>query len=94
MVVMTAPTPGWRVGVDRVDEGFLRRDIFLTIQPPDPTVAYAQAVVTQRVATNVAGNVTARLFVRIVRPDLAEDVDKAYSRALVSEPRPVETDSN
>lgn len=92
-VVMSAPSPGWRVGVDRIDEGFHRRDIFLTIQPPDPAVQYAQVVVEQRVATTVVADVTARLFARTIRPDGADASGVAYSRVLVSDPVQDQTDA-
>lgn len=90
-VLFHAPTPGWRVGVDRVDESFKRRDIFVTIQPPDPAYMTAQVIVEQRVATVVDRTVTARLFARVVAASPAQPDDRAYS--LVESSGPVRPSS-
>lgn len=88
LAVFTAPTPGWRVSLDRVVEGFKRRDAFITIRPPNPKYQYAQVVVEQRVMTNVPGDVTLRLFARILPWDSPMPSKSAYHPVTASDPMP------
>ena len=91
---MAAPTPGWGVGVDRVVEAFKQRDIFVTIQPPDPTYLYAQVIVEQRVMTNVPGDIAARLFARVLSSDPKKPTNPPFSLvAMVAPVAPADADA-
>jgi hypothetical protein len=86
MVILSAPTPGWLVGVDRVVEGFKRRDVFLSIERPNPKFTYAQVIVEQRVMTNVTSEVTLRLFARVLDSAALQPTRGAYRAIAVSDP--------
>lgn len=78
-VVFTAPTPGWQVHLNRIEEGFQTRDVLITIVEPNPQFHYAQSLVEQRVATTVTADLTARVFVRHAPHAPIERIGGAYS---------------
>lgn len=86
LIVMQAPTPGWAITFDHMGEAFQERSVFVTLTPPDPSFAYAQVIVEQRLATSVARDVTVRLFARVERPQGQERADGPYSLVLEAAP--------
>jgi hypothetical protein len=78
VLVMTAPTPGWQMSLDRVDEKFRSREVFVTLRKPFPGYAYAQVEVLQRLATTAPREQALVLFVRTIEHDAPVDLSDAY----------------
>lgn len=64
LIVMNAPTPGYVLLVDRIEQERGFREIFVTVRKPNPQFAYAQMMVTQRATTGVATKEPIRVYVR------------------------------
>lgn len=69
VLVAELPSPGFTFTLDQTDERYRERWVFATIRRPNPTIAYPQVVVTQRLASGVATDAAIRVFVRIVDYD-------------------------
>lgn len=65
-VVVSSPSPGWQVHLDRIEEGFQTRNVYLTIIRPGPDFQYPQTTVEQRVMTSVSKDLTAHVLGRCV----------------------------
>jgi len=65
-VVVSAPSPGWTVTMDRqtIQRGATR--VFLTLRRPNPEMLYAQQVVEQRLATGVDEAQGIEVLVRVL----------------------------
>lgn len=55
LLVVSAPTPGWRITIDRTERRLDDTLVFVTLRRPDPGMVYAQVVVEQEVLTPVPG---------------------------------------
>ncbi len=65
-IVVSSPSPGWQVHLDRVEEGFQTRSVYLTVIRPGPDFNYPQTPVEQRVMTSVSKDLTAHVLGRCV----------------------------
>lgn len=65
-VVVSAPSAGWTVTMDRRAQTRDATRVFVTIRRPDPAMLYAQQMVEQRLATGVASDEPIELLVRVV----------------------------
>lgn len=85
VVVMNAPSGGWTIRLDRVEQFLDRREAFLTITRPNPAYAHTQAFVEQHVATPVDRNLPLHVFARVL--DFDEKPDAPYSLAVTTPSR-------
>lgn len=99
--VMTAPSKGWRVQLDRTLPTIDGEDIYLTITRPDPQFVYPQVIVEQQVLTDLDATIPARIAARVkgVRddsePDYSIAVDQlAESAATQRSPAPEDQTDN
>lgn len=65
LLIVSAPTPGWTIKVDRTEPLLDVSRIFLTMVRPDPGALYAQVVVDQRVLTDVPASRPIEVFARV-----------------------------
>ena len=84
LLVVTAPTPGWRATIDHTERQLNTTRIFMTLQRPDPGVLYAQRLVEQDVLTPVPATRDIEVFVRTV--DFGRDpTHPPYRRTSISD---------
>lgn len=81
VVVMTAPSPGYQIVLDRVSEAYGRKDVFVSVRKPDPRFSYPAKQVTQRVGTGVAEDTKVTVYARLLRHDEAERSGVVYGPA-------------
>jgi hypothetical protein len=65
-IILTAPSAGWSLSLDRATRGFDRTDVFITIRRPDPAYMHAQVVSTHRLDSSVDSSTPIRLLARIL----------------------------
>jgi hypothetical protein len=66
VVVVQSPTPGWSIGLDRVNEQVGYREVLVTLRRPNPAFAYSQMIVEQRLGTPVNSDQPVRVLVRVL----------------------------
>lgn len=66
LLIVQSPTPGWGATIDRTEPRLDEDLVFLTLQRPDPGALYAQAVVEQRVLTDVISTRPVRVYARVI----------------------------
>lgn len=66
VLVVTAPTPGWLIAIDRTDRLLDETQVFVTMQRPDPGALYPQHRVEQRVLSDVPQSRPIRVYSRVV----------------------------
>lgn len=66
LLLVTAPTPGWRLTIDRTEHMLDETHVFVTMQRPDPGALYAQVMVEQRLLTDVAVSRPMRVYARVI----------------------------
>lgn len=66
LLVVSSPTPGWLVTIDRTENLLDDTLVFLTMQRPDPGALYAQVTVEQRLLTDVAESRPIRVYARVI----------------------------
>ena len=82
LVVLNAPTPGYSMLIDRIEQERAYREIFVTVRKPNPQFAYAQMMVTQRAATGVDTKQGVKVYARFLDH---LDAQGAYRLAVSSE---------
>ncbi len=81
LAIISAPTPGWVPGLDRVMDGPGARDVFISMREPNPAFLRAQVTVDQNIATSVPLAESVRVHVRTLRWDEEVDEDTPYTLA-------------
>ncbi len=66
LLVVQAPTPGWKITIDRTEPRLNEDLVFLTLQRPDPGALYAQVLVEQQILTDVVETRPIRVYARII----------------------------
>lgn len=64
LIVVEAPSPGWRVSFDELGES--GQDVYITITRPDPALLYPQVIVEQRMDSTVPTGQPVRVMARVV----------------------------
>lgn len=86
VLVAHLPNPGFRFTLDATRERFNRRDVFVTLRRPNPTVLYPQIVVDQRLSTTVKPETPITVYARLVEFD---DPNSTVPHALAIESSPI-----
>ena len=77
VVVMQSPTPGWVPTLDRVEDAFRHRAVFISLRKPNAAFAYPSTAVDQRVLTGVSTSQPVRVYSRVLphnaNPNKADD---------------------
>jgi hypothetical protein len=87
VVLLSSPTPGWVVTLDRVADQYRHKAVYLTIRRPNPTFYYPPAVVEQRIGTSVLSPEAVEVYARVLAFDSREG-DQPYSFVTHSAGRP------
>ena len=87
VVILSPPSPGWVVTLDRVADQYKCKAIYLTIRRPNPTFYYPQAIVEQRIGTSVLSPAAAEVYARVLPFD-SRDGDQPYSYVTRSPGQP------
>jgi len=66
LVVLNAPTPGYSMLIDRIEQERGYREIFVTVRKPNPQFVYAQMMVSQRASTQVGTKESVKVYVRFL----------------------------
>ncbi|MEM1330918.1 MAG: hypothetical protein AAGG07_10180 [Planctomycetota bacterium] len=65
VLLMIAPTPGWNLTIDRVLDRPIIKQVFVTLERPDPTKVHAQVVVPVRNRTAIPSAHPLRVHARV-----------------------------
>lgn len=83
-VVVQAPSPGWVITLDRINEAHRHEDVFLSITKPDPRFLYSTQMVEQRLQLPLPSATVLRVCARVRDFDANDDTDYF----TVIEPKP------
>ncbi|MEZ6241938.1 MAG: hypothetical protein R3B57_02750 [Phycisphaerales bacterium] len=84
LVVMEAPSPGWRLEFDHSEKAPRgTRRVLLSARRPDPAFFYPQMVVEQHVITDVDAGMKIEVFARVIDHD-AKHPDTPYDRVTLA----------
>lgn len=83
IVVLSAPSAGWQVALDRVKPSLEATEVFVTLTRPNPAYMHAQQIVEQRLASTVQKRDSIRVLARIVDFG-ASPADAPYRQAARS----------
>ena len=88
VIVTIAPSGGWTLHLDRVLDRPITKQVFVTLERPDPGVAYAQALVPVRRRTMISSLHPLRVHARVA-PFAGAGVDEeALPYRMVEQFRP------
>lgn len=86
LVMLRAPTPGYSMLIDRIEQERGYREIFVTVRKPNPQFAYAQMMVTQRSTTGVDTKQVVRVYARFLDHLDAQGAYRLAASSEVSKP--------
>lgn len=81
-VTLHAPQPGWTIRLDRVDDRFGYKQVYVSIRRPHPMAPVAPLDQPQRVLTSVLAQSPVEVFARELGYDAPLDAEDAYTLAI------------
>jgi len=90
-IIMTAPSSGWSVTLDRTTPRLEHTDVFITIVGPNPAFRHAQALVTQEVGSGIEITRPIEVYARVLEfgePAADQPFHPAGRAAVPASPAP------
>lgn len=64
MIVLSAPSAGWSIGLDQARVRYEQTDVYVSITRPDPAAMHAQTITSLHLDSSVEKSRAIRIFAR------------------------------
>ncbi len=85
IAVVNSPSGGWRCTLDQVREAYQTQRAYITLRKPNPGLYNTQAIVEQRIGTEIPRNQNVEVYARLISFDDISPEEIPYHLATKSE---------